>query len=221
MVPLETFMAQLIAQKGDRYVWAAEASPLDPNPSRFDCSELIEWAAARAGVTPRVPDGSSNQWDHVRRHGQVLSVAAGIVTRGAFLWRPGHCAIALGDKTTIEARGRKYGVGTWSAADRFSGAGLLPGIDYTTPHYAGGAPGGHAVVLRRDPHHTLAAVRELQVKLQTVSGKPPGRPDGIFGDQTLRAVVDFQRFMGLADDGVVGPKTWGALDYAYAIKTHR
>lgn len=35
--------------------------------------------------------------------------------------------------------------------------------------------------------------------------------DGDFGPKTLRAVKQFQRDEGLAVDGVVGPKTWGAL----------
>lgn len=37
--------------------------------------------------------------------------------------------------------------------------------------------------------------------------------DGIFGPQTTKRVKDFQKFFGLHIDGIVGPKTWAAIDY--------
>ena len=39
--------------------------------------------------------------------------------------------------------------------------------------------------------------------------------DGIFGSGTRQAVLDFQRRMGLADDGIVGQGTWNALYSVY------
>lgn len=35
--------------------------------------------------------------------------------------------------------------------------------------------------------------------------------DGVFGPQTRRHVISFQKSKGLVADGVVGPKTWNAL----------
>ncbi|QBR91824.1 phage tail tip lysozyme [Nocardioides euryhalodurans] len=53
-------------------------------------------------------------------------------------------------------------------------------------------------------------VRELQ-QLLVDRGFDSGQIDGIFGDQTEQAVVSFQASCGLDQDGVVGPRTWGAL----------
>src|SRR5215216_826064 len=55
------------------------------------------------------------------------------------------------------------------------------------------------------------AVETLQRALAAVD-YDPGGVDGIFGPNTERAVKEFQTSQGLAADGVVGPKTWAALD---------
>jgi cell wall-associated NlpC family hydrolase len=39
-----------------------------------------------------------------------------------------HVAISLGDGRTIEARGRKYGVGVFSGANRFQYGAMIPGL---------------------------------------------------------------------------------------------
>jgi N-acetylmuramoyl-L-alanine amidase len=54
-------------------------------------------------------------------------------------------------------------------------------------------------------------VATLQQRLLDL-GFDPGRPDGIFGASTESALRDFQRNVGLAPDGTVGPATLGALD---------
>ena len=41
-----------------------------------------------------------------------------------------------------------------------------------------------------------------------------GERDGIFGPRTAAAVRDFQNNAGLTVDGIVGPRTWGALEKA-------
>lgn len=142
MVPIEDVLLWAIAQRGDRYVFGAEASPLDPDPKAFDCSELVEWASARAGVTPKVPDGAYNQWLHCRLQKTELTVTAALALRGALLFVGDgtgvgrqaitHVAISLGDGTTVEARGRLWGVGTWATKGRTWNYGArIPGVDYS------------------------------------------------------------------------------------------
>jgi metacaspase-1 len=53
-------------------------------------------------------------------------------------------------------------------------------------------------------------VRTVQELLRT-AGFEPGPIDGIFGQRTQSATINFQRSKGLDADGVVGPKTWAAL----------
>lgn len=56
-----------------------------------------------------------------------------------------------------------------------------------------------------------AAVTTLQRRL-TALHYDVGGVDGIFGPSTHHAVVAFQKVNGLARDGIVGPRTWAALD---------
>jgi peptidoglycan hydrolase-like protein with peptidoglycan-binding domain len=48
--------------------------------------------------------------------------------------------------------------------------------------------------------------------VKTVQGKVGINTDGKFGPRTEAAVRKFQRDHGLVPDGIVGPKTWKALD---------
>jgi hypothetical protein len=104
------FVSLALQQAGNRYSFGAEASPSDPDPRAFDCSELVEWAAARAGISPRVPDGSSAQRSHCERRGTMISKAVARRTKGALLFMPGHVGISLGNGRTIEAMNPSQGV---------------------------------------------------------------------------------------------------------------
>jgi cell wall-associated NlpC family hydrolase len=134
-----TFLDHALAQTGDDYVFGAEAAPDDADPGVFDCSELVQWAAGNVGV--ELPDGSWLQYLQLKEQGAVIPVEQAAHTPGALLFsfdreptasggRPGqaHVAISLGDGTTIEARGTRYGVGSWETGDRFQYAAILPGL---------------------------------------------------------------------------------------------
>ena len=58
-------------------------------------------------------------------------------------------------------------------------------------------------------------VTGFQSQLQRL-GYDPGAADGVFGRSTENAVKEFQRDQGLAADGIVGPRTWAALEAAIA-----
>jgi cell wall-associated NlpC family hydrolase len=135
----QTFLQNALAQAGDPYVWGASASPTDRNPKAFDCSELVKWAAKRAGVD--LPDGSWLQYLQLKQQGATIPVQQALQTPGALLFsfsqeptpgggRPSqaHVAISLGNGRTIEARGRSYGVGSFDAGNRFEYAAVIPGL---------------------------------------------------------------------------------------------
>ncbi|MHC4392686.1 MAG: peptidoglycan-binding domain-containing protein [Planctomycetota bacterium] len=56
-------------------------------------------------------------------------------------------------------------------------------------------------------------VQKLQEDLQAL-GIGLGSADGIFGQQTQRGVIEFQRATGLVTDGIVGPRTQAAIKQA-------
>lgn len=60
---------------------------------------------------------------------------------------------------------------------------------------------------------TGSAVKELQQRLKEL-GFLTGAVDGIFGDETEKAVMSFQETNGLVVDGIAGPKTFSAFDQA-------
>jgi len=59
------------------------------------------------------------------------------------------------------------------------------------------------------------AVRQLQENLIALGFQlPKYGADGIFGDETEKAVKDFQYTWGLTVDGIAGPETMAAMDQA-------
>ena len=57
-------------------------------------------------------------------------------------------------------------------------------------------------------------VLDLQKRLNSTGYGYNLKEDGIFGDNTLSAVKDYQQRSGLTVDGIVGTNTWGALTSA-------
>jgi cell wall-associated NlpC family hydrolase len=197
----EEFVRACLAQKGDRYVFAAETSPLDPNPSEWDCSELTQWASQRIRLNPPLPDGAYYQWKHSAR----TTVDQAIRTRGALLFIGDgsgvgrdaitHVAVSLGDGTTIEARGSRWGVGCWGAAGRFNFGAKVPNLRYVAASPPPPVNQGGGVGIQ--PGSSTQAVTFLQNMLNIVRGgqspkKKPIAVDGVYGNETKAAVAEFQ-----------------------------
>ena len=99
MAQAADFVRMCLAQRGDRYVYGAEARLDDPDPDVFDCSELVQWACARVGVP--FPDGSQFQEAACRNAGLLIPIPRGVKTQGALLFRhrppAAHVAVSLGN----------------------------------------------------------------------------------------------------------------------------
>lgn len=219
MVAAQRLIDLAYRQVGDRYVFGAEASAGDPDPRVFDCSELVEWVCARLAVAPRVPDGSWIQWRHCRAHGTLISVAEGLRTPGALLFRfsggnPAkrrprfaHVAFSLGDGRTVEARGSAYGVGVFSAQGRgWTDAGRIPGVDYRqvrSPSITAPAPKPPRV-----DEGLVARVLAAFARASRQTLRLGSRGDAVKVAQRLLAAAGFDP--GPAD-GVFGPRTSRAV----------
>lgn len=138
------FVAAAERYTGTPYVLGAEHDT-DPGfaPARaLDCSELVTAALGDLGITG-VPDGHWNQWRWCADAGLLVSLTEAIDTPGALLFlydttTVGHVAISRGDGTTIEARGRAWGTGSWPVFGRtWSHGALVPGLDYEEHPFMG------------------------------------------------------------------------------------
>ena len=109
------FAALAESQVGKPYVLGAEALASNPNPPRFDCSELVEWLYARSGN--RITDLAAAQYNATRPVVGAPKVGDLVFLRNnpARSNGIGHVAVVTGklsngDWRIIEARGRAAGV---------------------------------------------------------------------------------------------------------------
>ncbi len=100
----------------------------------------------------------------------------------------------------------KAGPQTWRALETRGAAPKAPAAPTTTPP----AGASHPTLRQGDLGED---VRQLQTLLER-HGIDTGGADGRFGPMTQRAVVAFQKAHGLGGSGLVGPRTWAALQQA-------
>ena len=185
-----------------------------------DCSGLFTWAFKQLGGY--MYHGSDTMYrKYCVNKGELKS---GKRTDGATL-KPGsavfcwngtkysHVGLFIGDGLVIEAAGTQQGVITTKlTATKWKFWGELTGVDYgTAPAPAPVDPGEQLPTLRKGDKGQYVTL--LQTKLKN-KGYDLGRygVDGDFGSATLAAVKAFQGDNGLTVDGVVGKKTWEALE---------
>jgi cell wall-associated NlpC family hydrolase len=205
------FVDICLRQRGDRYQWGAKPPPSDPNPTAFDCSGLIWWALARLRVP--FPQGSWLQLQECeRRKTMIEPYGRAFTIQGALLFRhdtpaDGHVAVSLGNGSTMEARGKQYGVNEWPSKQRhWTHAAYVPGLRYGVVRPEPKRWPGRFIM--QPPQMRGSDVRRWQERMRARGW--PIAADGVYGPASERACRQFQADKGLLADGVVGPETWHA-----------
>ncbi len=195
----------------------------------YDCAQLVRRGCAAAGIEGVAISGATSQWrkgDWLRK-GSIADAPAGQV---CILYREdkpgtmGHVGIALGDGTIVHASGHDTGViRTAISAGRWTHYAIPRGMDTVvdgetdapSTDKPDGKPTEQRDAIRRGAKGPT--VVEAQGLLMCAGyGLPKHGADGSFGAETESAVRAFQQAHGLTADGIVGPKTWAALDLAAA-----
>jgi len=90
---------------------------------------------------------------------------------------------------------------------------IADGIREIFTIYSDGSPVYPGAPLR--PGSSGEAVLQIQRCLNNISARYPTIPrlseDGVFGNETMYAVIRFQQLFGLSADGIVGPITWNRI----------
>ena len=217
---------------GQEYVLGARAQLDNPDYNGpWDCAEYASWCVNQAysrkmGLTSS-GDPYSGSWaaEAEKSGARVVSVGEALSTPGAILVRQpkafgrtiGHVAICVGNGNLLEARGKNHGVvESNNAASRPWSLGILvPGVAYKNFGSVDYIESQSELELQ-DPNMKGLHVFVLELALKDF-GYKTGRIDGVFNNDTAKAVTKFQGDRGLLVDGVVGRETAQALGIDWPI----
>lgn len=222
------------AAKADNYYSAAANGSKWIGHKVADCSGLFYWAFKLLGGY--IYHGSNTIWNKYctakgelksgkRADGKELKAGSAVFTYNKKKDNRGHIGLYIGEGHVIEASGTINGVIISKITNsKWVEWGELKGVSYGSDTFEPAQkPTTEPAQTTEKEYHTLRkgskgdAVKELQTLLNA-HGFNCGAVDGIFGKNTLAAVREFQKANGLALDGVVGPKTWAALNGAKPVK---
>lgn len=191
-----------------------------------DCSGLFAWAFKQLGGS--IAHGSNSIYDrYCTGKGKITDQIRKTMLPGTAVFvdhsgNKSHIGLYVGNGKVIEAAGTESGVCTSNlTAGKWTYWGTLKNVDYPASEAqeqpSGGSDeqgqGSSLPTLKRGSKGEYVSL--LQTKLVN-KGYSVGSYgiDGDFGSATLKAVQQFQRDNGLDPDGIVGKKTWAALNDA-------
>jgi hypothetical protein len=214
---------------GDPYIFGSLAPKNNPDfHGPWDCAEFVSWIIFQAAgklygcennsgdpATANSFTGFFNR--DARNLGNIISVNEAASTPGALLLRlavpdlSGHIVVCDGMGGTVEAHSRVDGVIKGKTTNRRWDLGILvPGISFNGLAVAPAAPPQKVVFHVTTPIMVSAKIGEIQKALLNAGFDPQGI-DNIYGKNTAKAVIEFQKQNGLLVDGEVGEKTAAAL----------
>ena len=189
-----------------------------------DCSGMFVWAYRQYGL--KITHGSTSIYkSHCDKKGRLTDALKKTILPGTAVFtgdteaKHPHVGLYVGNGKCIEAAGVDSGVITSNiTAGKWKWYGQLKSVKYPASE---GENQPSAPVDEETPVTSLPTLKrgnkgEYVTLLQTMlvqKGYDIGKYgiDGDFGSATLNAVKAFQRDNGLEADGIVGKKTWSAL----------
>ena len=189
-----------------------------------DCSGLFAWAFKQLGGA--IAHGSNSIYDrYCTKKGKITDSIRKTMLPGTAVFTGdanshGHIGLYVGNNTVIEASGTIAGICTSKLnTSKWTYWGELKNVDYSAQE-ATEQPS--QPVDDKTPTDALPTLKRgmkceyvtlLQTKLAN-KGYDLGSygVDGDFGQATEKAVRAFQKANGLVVDGIVGQKTWSALN---------
>lgn len=176
----------------------------------FDCRGFTRWVLSQAGCGTIQGAGATSQWNdnsNWSQKGEIKDMPSGAVCcvfkkSGSKMEHTGlhigggniiHCSVEVKRGKTTDRGWTHYAIPKGMEGD-------TP-VPTTKPTIRRGSTGEYVTECQRD-----------LIKLGYSVG--PSGADGVFGRNTETAVKAFQAKMGLTSDGIVGAKTWEALDKA-------
>ena len=186
-----------------------------------DCSGLFTWAFKQLGGT--MYHGSNTMYkSYCTAKGKLtkgkrsdgMTILPGTAVFTGTEGDHGHVGLYVGDGKVIEAKGTQYGVVESNVTDKkWTYWGELKGVDYgqETPDTSGtDTTNIHPVLRRGDKGQYVTELQKTLISKGFSCGSCGA--DGDFGSATEKAVKAFQKAAGLTADGIVGAKTWEALE---------
>ena len=225
--------------KDDDYYYAALYGSKWIGHTVADCSGLFAWAFSKLGGS--IAHGSNSIYDRYCSEKGSLdsakkkSLLPGTAVFTATVYNKGkpneyvkhnHIGLYIGNGKVIEASGTQAGVCISNiTAGKWSYYGLLKDVNYSVENKPSTPseqkdqqkPVQTFPTLRKGDKGDWVKVLQNELISRGYSCGSKGA-DGIFGDDTLKAVKMFQKDNGLTQDGIAGSKTWNALSTATKTK---